>query len=34
MTATDAPVPRQRSFLIRIAEHPAALWSGFVLVHA
>jgi hypothetical protein len=34
MTATDAPVPRQRSFLIRIAEHPAGLWSGFVLVHA
>jgi hypothetical protein len=34
MTATDAPVPRQRSFLVRIAAHPASLWAGFVIVHA
>jgi hypothetical protein len=34
MTATDAPDPRQRSFLIRVVDHPAALWAAFVLVHA
>jgi hypothetical protein len=34
MTATDVRLPRQRSFLERTVEHPAALWVGFVLVHA